>query len=160
MPRLRYLSRSSTFCGRINLVPMIDIVFQLLVFFMVASHLATAGREIIQIPEPMHSQAKEKQLRNQMIINLVSDENGNITKIKASSDLVRDLPSLVDLLLRYGPKLQANSGTIVLRADKNTNFSRVDKVYAIQVRIDDPDENCETGEHVNKIFSNQTNASP
>ncbi len=40
--------------------------------------------------------------------------------------------------------------------DKSTNFSRVDKVYAIQVRLDDPDENCETGEHVDKIFSSQT----
>lgn len=26
-------------------------------------------------------------------------------------------------------------------------------MYAIQVRIDDPDRNCETGEHINKIFS-------
>ena len=41
--------------------------------------------------------------------------------------------------------------------DNSTNFDRVDNVYAIQVRIDDPDENCETGEHVDKIFSNQTN---
>jgi hypothetical protein len=41
--------------------------------------------------------------------------------------------------------------------DNSTNFNRVDSVYAIQVRIDDPEENCETGEHVNKIFSNQTN---
>jgi hypothetical protein len=43
--------------------------------------------------------------------------------------------------------------------DKSTNINKVDNVYAIQVRIDDPDGNCETGEHVDKIFSNQTNAS-
>jgi hypothetical protein len=43
--------------------------------------------------------------------------------------------------------------------DKSTNFSRVDSVYAIQVRIDDPEGSCETGEHVNRIFSNQSNAS-
>ena len=43
--------------------------------------------------------------------------------------------------------------------DKITNFSRVDSVYAIQVRIDDPEESCKTGEHVNRIFSNQSNAS-
>ena len=40
--------------------------------------------------------------------------------------------------------------------DNSTNFGRVDNVYAIQVRIDDPEENCETGEHVDKIFSTQT----
>jgi hypothetical protein len=40
--------------------------------------------------------------------------------------------------------------------DQNAKFTKVNKVYAIQVRIDDPNESCQTGEHINKIFSNKT----
>lgn len=44
--------------------------------------------------------------------------------------------------------------------DQNANFTKVNKVYTIQIRIDDPDKNCQTGEHINKIYSNGTKVSP
>ncbi len=129
MPRSRTFIRAVPFAGRINLVPMIDIVFQLLVFFMVASHLATAQHEPVKLPEPTHSQAREKQLDNRLTLNLISDPvSGRIVKIKANSNLVRDLPALVDLLLRYGPQLQTHNGTVIIRADKNLQFVEMQKV--------------------------------
>jgi len=36
---------------------------------------------------------------------------------------------------------------------RNLNLTSVDHVYSILVTIDDPDDECETGEHVNKIYS-------
>jgi hypothetical protein len=42
--------------------------------------------------------------------------------------------------------------------DPNLNFTKVNKVYTIQVILDDPDEKCETGQYIRKIYSNQTNA--
>ncbi|MGH9994976.1 MAG: hypothetical protein ACRD4J_07060 [Nitrososphaeraceae archaeon] len=39
---------------------------------------------------------------------------------------------------------------------RNLNFTAITHVYAIQVTSDDPDEECETGEHVSKIFSQMT----
>ena len=41
--------------------------------------------------------------------------------------------------------------------DPSLNFTKVNKVYSIQVTSDDPDEKCETGQHIRKIYSNQTN---
>ena len=38
----------------------------------------------------------------------------------------------------------------------NLNLTAVTHVYAIQVTSDDPDDGCETGEHVSKIFSQMT----
>jgi biopolymer transport protein ExbD len=107
---------------------MIDIVFQLLVFFMVASHLVNAEREPVQLPDPAHSQAKEKDRADRLVINLFSDTEGRIQKIKANADLIKDLPALVDLLLRVGPQLQANHGSVILRADKNMQFVEMEKV--------------------------------
>ena len=42
--------------------------------------------------------------------------------------------------------------------DPNLNVTKVNKVYTAQVISDDPDEKCETGQHIRKIYSNQTNA--
>jgi hypothetical protein len=39
---------------------------------------------------------------------------------------------------------------------RNLNLTAITNVYAIQVTSDDPDEECETGEHVSKIFSQMT----
>ena len=41
--------------------------------------------------------------------------------------------------------------------DPNLNFIKVNKVYAIQVISEDPDEKCETGQHIRMIYLNQTN---
>jgi hypothetical protein len=61
------------------------------------------------------------------------------------------------LLTKQAPGTPNLYNNTVEYVDNSTNFNRVDSVYAIQVRIDDPEENCETGERVNKIFSIQTN---
>src|SRR4029078_3992 len=41
--------------------------------------------------------------------------------------------------------------------DPNLNITKVNQVYTVQVISDDPDEKCETGQHIRKIYSNQTN---
>jgi hypothetical protein len=46
----------------------------------------------------------------------------------------------------------------VMYVDPNLNFTKVNKVYTIQVISDDPDEKCETGQHIRKVYLNQTNA--
>jgi hypothetical protein len=38
----------------------------------------------------------------------------------------------------------------------NSNLTAITHVYAIQVTLDDPDDECETGEHVSKIYSQMT----
>ena len=40
--------------------------------------------------------------------------------------------------------------------DNNQNFTKVNKAFAIQVSVDDPDGKCKSGEHIQKIFPNQT----
>jgi hypothetical protein len=38
---------------------------------------------------------------------------------------------------------------------KETVISNVSKVYTLQIIADDPDDDCETGEHIHKIFSSK-----
>jgi hypothetical protein len=49
------------------------------------------------------------------------------------------------------------SNSTVEFIDHNQNFTKVNKAYTIQVTSDDPDDTCATGQHIRKIFSNQTN---
>jgi hypothetical protein len=48
-----------------------------------------------------------------------------------------------------------NKNTVEYRG-RNLNLTDVNQVYTIQVTSDDPDDDCETGEHVSKIFSQMT----
>jgi hypothetical protein len=44
----------------------------------------------------------------------------------------------------------------VMYVDPGLNITKLNKVYTVQVISDDPDETCETGQHIRKIYSNQT----
>ncbi len=112
----------------LNLTPLVDIVFQLIVFFMVVSQVVTAEREPMNLPTPEHSQAKAKQHPDRLVINLFSDNSGNIAKIKVNANVVADISGLVDVLLREGPSLEAHNGSVILRADKNLKFEHIKKV--------------------------------
>ncbi len=42
--------------------------------------------------------------------------------------------------------------------DHNQTFTKINKAFTIQVSADDPDEQCKTGEHIQKIYPSKTNA--
>ena len=45
------------------------------------------------------------------------------------------------------------SGNNVELTNSNITFTKINKVYTLLVTTDDPDNECSTGEHINKIFS-------
>lgn len=47
------------------------------------------------------------------------------------------------------------SGKTVEYVPKNLKFGNITKAYTIQVTSDDPDEQCESGNHIYKIFSSK-----
>lgn len=47
------------------------------------------------------------------------------------------------------------SGKLTEYIPKEVVFTNVSKAYALQIIADDPDDNCETGEHIYKIFSSK-----
>ncbi len=110
------------------MTPLVDITFQLIVFFMVVSQVVTAERAPMNLPAPVHSQAREKRYANRLVINLFSGKNGNISKIKVNANVVNGLDELVDVLLREGPVLQSKHGTVILRADRDIRFDKIEKV--------------------------------
>ena len=60
----------------INMAPMIDMVFLLLIFFMVSSHLSSMERIAVPLPVADKSRVPEEARDRQLISILASDDTG------------------------------------------------------------------------------------
>jgi len=128
MLRAVRLRPTSTWRSGLNITPLVDIVFQLIVFFLLVSQVVTAEREPMQLPHPTDSQARQKAQVNRLVINLFADDAGKVGKIKVGAHVVDDLAELVDLLLKFGPQVQAKGTSVILRADKRVQFDQIQPV--------------------------------
>jgi biopolymer transport protein ExbD len=128
--------------AEMDMTPMIDITFQLIVFFLVANDLTRKEVEELKLPQAIYGQedkATEKDLR--VIINILKPENTadppKIPQVKVKGkeydlkDLTRYMRSMADLE-REGEGVGAPSAIYVLiRADKETPWQHVQ--YVMQV---------------------------
>jgi biopolymer transport protein ExbD len=104
--------------GRIEIIPMIDTIVILLIFYMTFSRFAEATREAnLQLPE---SRAGDefKQLPNQVIINMYSAEEVTIDKVKYKVD---DVPGLLRRFRESDPKFANMS--VILRASRDMTYA-------------------------------------
>lgn len=122
------LNRRGSWRGGLNLTPLVDIVFQLIVFFMLVSQGVSAEREPMDLPKPDSSEARQKTQVDRLVINLFADPDGRVGKIKLNANVVGDLSALVDLLLRYGPTVRAKGTSVILRADRRMRFDQIQPV--------------------------------
>jgi biopolymer transport protein ExbD len=104
--------------GSLNLTPLIDVVFLLLIFFLVASKFAEEEREL-DIPLPEASEARP----------LISDPPELFVNINAAGEYIvsgrkLDLRGLQEVLNRAS---EANPGrvSVILRADKRCTWEVV-----------------------------------
>lgn len=127
---IRYSSiiRQTTWQGKLNLTPLVDIVFQLIVFFLLVSQVVTAEREPMRLPSPVQSQAREKKYAERLVVNLFADEHGQLGRIKVNAQVVADLSELVGLFLRQGATLRAAGTRVILRADRTLHFDQIEPV--------------------------------
>ncbi|MDQ7780394.1 MAG: biopolymer transporter ExbD, partial [Planctomycetota bacterium] len=71
--------------GELNMTPMIDVVFQLLIFFMLASNMEMADVEPLVVPKIKHG---DKGNPDMIVISVAHDENINC----ADYSIFRDEP--------------------------------------------------------------------
>ena len=131
--------------AEMDMTPMIDITFQLIVFFLVANDLTRKEVEELELPKAVYGKedkATEKDLR--VIINVLKPENradppaipdvkvkGKLYDLK---DLTRYMRTMSDME-REGPDPNAPSAIYVLiRADRATPWQHVQ--YVMQVCAD------------------------
>ena len=124
----------------INMAPMIDMVFLLLIFFMVASHMSKMDRTPVELPVADKSSVPESARGRQMITIRSHDTTGE------EVDILMNLKGIeVESITPYVKNLLAENSEaeVYLRADRFAKHKHVKEVMAA----------CAEGGVVNVIFA-------
>jgi len=113
----------------INMTPMIDVTFLLLIFFMTVNQVSKMNAEPLELP-----QLKGSQDQSEALITINVDQFGEI--VVSSNRL-----TLAQLVSLVNAELLANENDptrvkVVLRADRRGNCRTVNEVVAMLVRLD------------------------
>lgn len=100
--------------GRIEIIPMIDTIVILLIFYMSFSRFAEMAKEAnIELPTS-YAGGEDKKLLNQAIVNMVSADEILINKRQFT---MKDLPGVLRQMKVDDPKV-----TVVLRANADMKY--------------------------------------
>jgi biopolymer transport protein ExbD len=112
---------------RMNMTPMIDIVFQLIIFFMIVSEFQNMELEQITLPFALEAKEEAKDLPNRIIINVT--DKGDILMMRRQYT-IEELKALLIERARTSPKDADGLPTIAvkLRADAECEYKYVQQV--------------------------------
>jgi biopolymer transport protein ExbD len=124
----------------VNMAPMIDMVFLLLIFFMVASHMAKMDRTPVDLPVADKSTVPESVKGRQLITIRSQDATGEKVDILMNLQPVttEEITSFVEKLLAADKNAE-----VYLRADRYAKHKHVKEVMAA----------CAKGGVANVIFA-------
>lgn len=108
----------------VNMTPMIDIVFQLLIFFITCSQVTDAKRQELELAKLPGS---EDQAKSELIANV--DAKGNLTESGRPSSV----PEFAALCLEEARISHGNDPSrlaIVIRVDHRANCRRVNELMS------------------------------
>jgi biopolymer transport protein ExbD len=115
-------SRSSNRTVVIDMTPMIDIVFQLLIFFLVTAQMAQQTRAMLDLPKEKGEESKETEQAG-LTINVLADGsvvvNDAVLSLEALDRLVDDAIARMGGVAGLKP---------LVRADRNCDAARLNEV--------------------------------
>jgi biopolymer transport protein ExbD len=109
----------------INMAPMIDMVFLLLIFFMVASHLTALER--IPVPLPVADKAKvPEEARDRQLVSIRAvDDSGEAAEIYMNLQVV----SIEEFTAAIGNLFESDENMqVYLRADRRVKHKHIKEV--------------------------------
>ena len=109
----------------INMAPMIDMVFLLLIFFMVASQLTTMERIPVPLPVASNSKVPEEARDRQLVTIRSVDNTGDEAEIYMNLQVVdlETFTTAIGNLFESDPNLR-----VYLRADRRVKYKHIKKV--------------------------------
>lgn len=125
---MRVLSTGHRRPMRMDLTPMIDTVFNLVIFFLVASHFSNEEAQApVELPKASSSETDNEDPRR-LIVTITADEKLHV----GSQEL--ELPALTDLVKtefeRQGPEF-----SVQVRSDRRVPYHAVEPVLLACSRI-------------------------
>lgn len=103
----------------INIAPLIDVVFLLIIFFMAVSQMTRVEGEPVKLPEAEEGESKEELPAGLVVINVYPD--GRLVVFNQA----HTLSSLNQLLTGDVRERGAGAVSVLIRADTNTPWEKV-----------------------------------
>jgi biopolymer transport protein ExbD len=123
--------RSPTNLGRgsigFNMTPMIDVVFLLIIFFLVSSHLARQETQVaVDLPGAVTSDRREEENVRRLIVNVLSE-----TQILVGTQPIE--PARLETLLNYESRRSLGAGhtrplEVRIRTDRTVPYRTVEPI--------------------------------
>ncbi|MDY7009596.1 MAG: biopolymer transporter ExbD [Planctomycetota bacterium] len=114
----------------VNMTPMIDCIFQLLIFFMLTTQMASADFVNMKVPKPDFSQAKKPQEGNKAVVNVEPFTKEEISENIARKGMTKQY-SLAGLKIERG-----NTEKLIRELDKARRTSEKPKEFVVELRAD------------------------
>ena len=129
-----YMLRRADQGLRTNLTPMIDVVFLLLIFFVLIAQFSSRQRAQVQLPKPNPSAAKYLYSPDVLTITVICDQQGKLSAYQIDGQNIR--PEQIDILANaLADRHQANPQVQVnLRADKRGDGKIIEALMAACAR--------------------------
>jgi len=119
-------SNSRVIIPIVDMTPMIDIVFLLIIFFMVAAQFAQQAHVNLDLPNEVGEQ-KEGKTKNTLVINIL--DNGSIVVDNSQGAIsIEDIDDIVGEAVNIEGVLWKN---ITIRADENAQTGVLNEVLVI-----------------------------
>jgi biopolymer transport protein ExbD len=97
----------------VDMAPMIDLVFLLLIFFMVASVVTELEKVEVEIPQSSHAKVPED-TKGRMMLSVDAENQVYVGTLPVTLD---ELKTMIDAELELNPELR-----ILIRADKRVEY--------------------------------------
>ncbi len=127
--------RLSTHFGRgsvgFNMTPMIDVVFLLIIFFLVSSHLAQSEVQLdLDLPEAASGDRPNEEPIRRIVVNVVS-----ASEIRVGTEIV-DSQRLADMIRYEGRRARQAEKPIEvrIRADRRVPYGAVEPIMVACAR--------------------------
>lgn len=113
----------------INIAPLIDVVFLLIIFFLTVSHITQVRVEALSLPEAKEADESAHVASGRIIINV--HKNGRIVV----SGKTCDADSLELMLRREQESTSGGSLSVLLRGDRETSWAAVSELMQVLTRL-------------------------
>lgn len=126
---MRLSKRRRATSVHMNMTPMIDVVFQLLIFFMTVSQVSEVSRERLELPRQPGTEDQQP-----AVLTINVNQQGELIIGGIVYELSELIALVADELARLGD--DPSRLTVVLRADRRVPSEFVNRTVAALARLD------------------------
>lgn len=111
-----------------NMTPMIDVVFQLIIFFMLVTEMSQADLEAMELPEATQAVPDKNPEKDRMVINVTEKGDIKIRGRKYGSKKLQQWLKREASISRDPKDKRLSSRALLIRADKDSEFKYVQHI--------------------------------